>query len=129
MVYFGLIVNRYQETPDYMETKPEHQATEENKQKVIDLSCNGFNQEDIADYLDIDDKTLRKHYRIELNKAKRDKTIALGNKLYLRALDGDPQAQEFWLKCQGKWSYAKAQEENEKDLKQISLMEKLIDKL
>jgi hypothetical protein len=112
-----------------METKPEHQPTDEARQKVIDLSCNGFNQADIADYLDIDEKTLRKHYRKELDNSKRDKTIALGNKLYLRALDGDAGAQEFWLKCQGRWSYAKSPEDSEKDAKQFSLLEKVIDKL
>ena len=111
------------------EYKPEHMPTEESRQKVIDLSCNGFSQAHIGDYFDIDEKTVRKHYRRELDTAKRDKTIALGNKLYLRALDGNAGAQEFWLKCQGRWSYAKSPEDSEKDAKQMTLMEKLIDKL
>lgn len=91
---------------------PAHVPTEETRQKVIDLSCNGFSQLDIADYLDIDDKTLRKHYKVELGNAKKDKTIKLGNSLYNDALAGDKQAREFWLKTQGRWSYAKPQEES-----------------
>lgn len=112
-----------------MQTKPEHQPTLESRQKVSDLICSGFTQSDAADHLDIDEKTLRKHYRDELDKSKREKTVILANGLYKDAVEGNAQAREFWLKCQGRWSYAKPPEDNEKDLKQITLMEKLIDKL
>jgi hypothetical protein len=115
-------------TREYPGGEPEHEPTEETRQKVIDLSCNGFNQTDIADHLDIDDKTLRKHYRVELNKAKREKTLILGNSLYQDAVNGNEQAREFWLKCQARWAYAKPPEDD-KPTKMESLLEKLIDKL
>lgn len=107
----------------------EHRPTEKSRQQVVDFSCSGFNQEAIAMYFDMSVDTLRAHYREELDKAKMEKTAALGGNLYLDALNGDKDDRMFWLKCQGRWSYAKPPEDNEKDLKQITLMEKLIDKL
>lgn len=108
---------------------PSHEPTDESRQKVADLSCNGFTQADIADHLDIDEKTLRKHYRKELSNTKREKALKLGNNLYQDALNGDKQAREFWLKCQAKWSYAKPQEDVDREKKIESFMEKVMDKL
>lgn len=109
--------------------RPEHQVTEETKKLVEDLVCSGFTQVDVADHLDIDEKTLCKHYRNELSKTKRFKTMILANGLYKDAVEGNAQAREFWLKCQARWSYAKAQEDKEKDDKHVALLEKIIDKL
>lgn len=106
---------------------PAHIPTEQTRFKVASLICNGFTQADAAQYLDIDETTLRRHYREELDKAKKDKTMALGSLLYQRALEGDAKAQEFWLKCQGGWAY----KQSEEDKKSVSdtLLEKLIEKL
>lgn len=112
---------------EYPGGKPEHLPTKELKQKVIDLSCNGFSQADISDHLDIDEKTLRKHYKKELHNAKRDKAMALGNNLYLDALNGDKQSREFWLKTQARWSFAKPDEDKKSTTD--TLLEKLIEKL
>lgn len=107
-------------------TKP-HEPTDILRGKVIGFSCSGFTQAQIADYLDIDDNTLRKHYRYELDHAKMDKTVALANSLYRDALAGDKDDRQFWLKCQAKWSYAKPEED--KKTVTDTLLEKLIDKL
>ena len=113
---------------EYKGGVPEHIPTEETREKVVEFSCAGYNQQQIGDYLDIDEKTLRKHYRNELDKAKMEKTIALSGSLYRDALAGNEQAREFWLKCQARWAYAKPPEE-EKKTHMESLLEKLIDKL
>jgi hypothetical protein len=107
----------------------EHVPTEESRAKVIGFACAGFTQDQIANYFDIDDKTLRSHYRYELDKAKMEKTMILGNSLYKDALDGDKDSREFWLKCQGRWSYAKPPEDTDRDKKMLSVMEMVIDKL
>lgn len=107
---------------------PEHIATLQTRAKVEGFVCAGFSQGQIANYFQIDEKTLRKHYRDELDKSKMDKTMILGNNLYLDAINGNEQAREFWLKCQGRWSYAKPPED-EKASKTEALLEKLIDKL
>lgn len=108
---------------------PDHEPTDENKKIVKELYAAGIPQSRIAERLCIDDKTLRKHYRHELDSTKDAMTAALGSNLYQDALNGNPQAREFWLKCQGRWSYAKPPEDDEKDKKTMTLMEKLIDKL
>lgn len=107
----------------------EHVPTVESRAKVLGFACAGFTQERIANYFDIAVNTLRKHYKYELEDAKLDRTMQLGDNLFKDALEGDKQSREFWLKCQGGWSYAKSQEDKDKDDKQITLMEKLIDKL
>ncbi|PWU07231.1 MAG: hypothetical protein C5B43_00625 [Verrucomicrobia bacterium] len=108
---------------------PEHEPTVETRAKVVGFACAGFKQTQIADYLDIDEKTLRKHYRYELDKAKMEKTMMLGNNLYADALNGDKVSREFWLKCQGGWHYSKPPEDNDRDSKILSVMERVIDKL
>ena len=108
---------------------PEHKPTPESKAIVAELYAAGIPQSRIADRFNIDEKTLRKWYRAELDESK-DRMIAkLGSNLYQDALNGDKQAREFWLKCQGRWSYAKPPEEKEKDDKRDALLEKLIDKI
>ena len=112
---------------DYPGGIPEHEPTDALRQKVADLSCNGCSQADISDHLDIDEKTLRRHYKHELFNAKREKMAKLGTNLYLDALNGNAQAREFWLKTQGRWSFAKPEEDKKSTTD--TLLEKLIDKL
>lgn len=105
---------------------PPHVPTDETRQKVIDFSCSGFTHDQIAAYLDIDQKTLLKYYRYEATKAKLEKTAKLGGNLYLDALHGDKQAREFWLRTQGRWANARTPDEEKIT---NALLEKLIDKL
>lgn len=93
----------------------EHRPTELTKAKVEGFSCAGFTQEQIAKYLEIDVDTLVKHYRAELHNAKLDKISQISGNVYKKALEGDEKMMEFVLKCQGRWSYAKAPEESKKD--------------
>ena len=103
---------------------PPHIPTSYTRKKVVNLSCAGFNQGLIAKYLGVNVNTLRKHYRRELDDALMDKTVVLANMLYKDALNGCQRSREFWLKCRGGWSYAKATEED-KSSKTESLLEKL----
>ncbi len=102
-----------------------HEPTDILRGKVIGFSCAGFTQAQIADYLNIDDNTLRKHYRYELDHAKMDKTIALADSLYRDALAGDKDDRQFWLKCQGRWAYYKPPEE-EKTYVPNTILEMLV---
>jgi hypothetical protein len=58
-----------------------------------------------------------------------DKIDLISQNVYKMALDGNERMAEFVLKCQGRWSYAKAPEDVEKDQKYNSLLEQVIDKL
>jgi hypothetical protein len=106
-----------------------HIPTEETKIIVKELYAAGIPRVRIADRLDIDESTLNIHYKAELDHTKDQMTAALATGLYAKALEGNQAAQEFWLKCQGRWSYAKPPEDKERDNKVDALLEKLIDKL
>lgn len=105
-----------------------HVPTDELRAKVIAFSCAGFTQDQVADYLDIDKKTLIKYYRYELDKAKLEKIAEISNNAYTMARNGDQKMVEFVLKTQGKWSYYKPPEDDKKSSTD-TLLEKLIDKL
>ncbi len=107
----------------------EHRPTDQSREKVIGLSCAGYNQEDIASYFDISVDTLVKHYRIELREKKKDKIQAVSDMAYQKALEGNPKMIELVLKNQGNWASAKAPEDVEKDKHHLTLLEKVIDKL
>jgi len=63
----------------------------------------GTPQEDIARILDIDPKTLRKHYRDELDLAKAKANATIGGALFNKAKAGDTAAMIFWMKTQAGW--------------------------
>ena len=91
-----------------------HEPTAETRSNVKALASVGTTQKHIAIYLDIDVKTLRKHYRKEL-----DTSLIVANQkvalsLFKQATDGNNvTAQIFWLKTKGGWSERKAQLEAE----------------
>lgn len=93
-------------------TKPPHSPTPADRKKVRVLSGLGIKQDDIAAAFGIDDKTLRKHYREELDGGKIESNSAVARSLYNMATDPDkPQvsAAIFWLKCQAGWKDQEAQ--------------------
>ena len=82
--------------------------------KVEALASAGFNQGSIADYLQMDTKTLRKHYRRELDIAIMDKTILVAERLLEMALDPHNKSATpliFWLKCQSRGGWVESGEE------------------
>jgi hypothetical protein len=63
----------------------------------------GTTQSDIARVLDIDEKTLRKYYRDELDLAKAKANATIGGALFNKAKTGDTAAMIFWMKTQAGW--------------------------
>lgn len=102
-----------------------HAPTLLSRSKVEAFACAGYSQEKIASYLQIDAKTLRKHYREELECSVMDKIAGISGNAYGMAMEGNEKMIEFVLKTQGRWSYAKPIEEVSKDDKVISLLEQL----
>ena len=76
----------------------QHKPTTETRSNVKALASVGTTQEHIAIYLDIDVKTLRKHYRRELDTALILANSNVAKSLYKNANDGNVTAQIFWLK-------------------------------
>lgn len=90
-----------------------HEPTAETRSNVKALASVGTTQEHIAIYLDIDVKTLRKHYRRELDTSLIIANSNVAKSLYKNANDGNVTAQIFWLKTKGGWSEKKSQLEAE----------------
>ena len=88
-----------------MTNKPtsNHFPTEATRQTVQLHTMVGTTQSDIARVLDIDEKTLRKYYRGELDLAKAKSNATIGGALFNKAKNGDTAAMIFWMKTQAGW--------------------------
>jgi len=85
------------------QTKPPHAPTDATRQTVQLHTMVGTTQADIARVLDIDEKTLRKYYRDELDLAKAKANATIGGALFNQAKSGDTSAMIFWMKTQAGW--------------------------
>lgn len=85
--------------------RPPHEPTEASRKEVAALATFGVRQDEIARYLDIDPKTLRKHYRAELDRAEVQANAQVARRLFQAATEeGSIPAMIFWLKARGGWS-------------------------
>jgi len=82
---------------------PLHKATKDRCALVELHATVGTPQAIIADILEIDPKTLRKHYRAQLDQATAKANAQIGGALYNKAKNGDTTAQIFWMKTRGRW--------------------------
>ena len=80
-----------------------HEPTEATRQTVQLHTTVGTDQATIARVLEIDDKTLRKYYRDELDLAKCKANATIGGALFNKAKGGDTAAMIFWMKTQAQW--------------------------
>ena len=84
-------------------TKPPHAPTDAMRQTVQLHTTVGTPQETIAQILGIDPKTLRKHYRDELDLSRAKANATIGGALFNKAKGGDTAAMIFWMKTQAGW--------------------------
>lgn len=85
-------------TPRRKPGPKEHLATEERQNTVTMHIRIGTPQEIVAKVLGIDVKTLRKHYRRELDLAGYEANAEIGGALFTKAKNGDTAAMIFWMK-------------------------------
>lgn len=84
-------------------SRKQHNPTNEHRQ-LVQLHCTiGTPQAVIADIIGVDDKTLRKHYREELDQSKAKANATIGGALFNKAKSGDTAAMIFWMKTQAGW--------------------------
>jgi hypothetical protein len=85
--------------------RPKLQPTEQQRRLVKSLVAMGNRQEDIARVLGIrSPKTLRKHYRQELDRGALEANHNVAQTLYKMATSGQrPAATMFWLKTRAGW--------------------------
>lgn len=88
----------------------EHLPTDESKRMVESTSGLGLPHEQIAILVGIDDKTLRKHYRAELDMGKAKANGQIAKTLFSKAVGGDTTSLIWWTKTQMKWAETIKQE-------------------
>ena len=81
-----------------------HAPTDKTRAEVSALCSFGITQDEIATYLDIDIKTLCKHYRKELDTGATKANAAMAKRLFDAGVkDGSVPAMIFWLKTRARW--------------------------
>jgi hypothetical protein len=88
----------------------EHIVTDEHKKLVESTSGLGLPHEQIAILVGIDDKTLRKYYRTELDLGKAKANGQIAKTLFSKAVGGDTTSLIWWTKAQMRWSETVKQE-------------------
>lgn len=89
--------------------QPPYERNEAHLKTLTRLILIGAPQEKMAAMLGISEKTLRKHYKPELETTKLDRLANVGASLYNLAIGGNVAAAIFYLKTQGGWSEKTAQ--------------------
>ncbi len=87
-----------------MTGRPPFEPKDEQRRTVRAMSGYGVPHEDIATVLGIDDKTLRKHFRRELDTAHVEATAKVAQSLFQMATSGNTAAAIFWMKARAGWS-------------------------
>lgn len=87
-----------------------HKPTDETRKLVESSSGLGLPHESIAVLVGIDDKTLRKYYRAELDIGKAKAHGKIAQTLYQKAVAGDTTSLIWWTKSQMRWSETVKQE-------------------
>jgi hypothetical protein len=82
---------------------PPHQPTAQDRTKVKAMSAYGIPQEQIARVFNIDSKTLRLHYRNELDLGVIEANAAVARTLWQQAVDGNITAAIWWTKSRMGW--------------------------
>ena len=86
--------------------QPAFKPTDDERKLVEQMTACGIPQESqclvIRD--GIDDKTLRKHFRRELDTAATKANAAVAGTLFTKAMSGDTTALIWWTKTRMKWS-------------------------
>ena len=85
------------------EQEYKHEPTAAQRQLVQLHSTIGTRQDVIASIVGIDAKTLRKHYREELDNASAKANATVGGALFNKARGGDTTAMIFWMKTRAGW--------------------------
>jgi predicted transcriptional regulator len=80
-----------------------HKPTPEGRELVAIHATVGTPHETIAGILGITAKTLRNHYREELDNAMAQANAKVGGALFQKAMGGDTTAMIFWMKTRAGW--------------------------
>ena len=80
-----------------------HRPDPSQRRQVEALAAYGIPEADISGVVGIDPKTLRKHYREELDLGETKANAQVAGFLFNAAKNGNVTAQIFWLKTRARW--------------------------
>jgi hypothetical protein len=84
--------------------RPKLSPTDEQRRLVKKLAAVGTKHDEIAHMVNIrSPKTLRKHFRDELDRGAAEANANVAGALYKKAMAGDVNAQKFWLTNLAGW--------------------------
>ena len=84
--------------------RPRFTITDENRRLVRSLAAMGTRHEQIAQLIGCrSPKTLRRHFRIELDRGSIEANYQIATALHKKAKEGNVTAQIFWLKTRAGW--------------------------
>src|SRR4249919_626714 len=86
-----------------------HQPDPSQRRQVEALAAYGVPEADISGVVGIDPKTLRKHYREELDMGSTKANAQVAGFLFNAARNGNVTAQIFWLKTRARWKETPAE--------------------
>lgn len=101
-----------------MAGRPEYEPTEADRNTVRSMAACGMSQEAIARCLGtegIDPKTLRAHFRNELDTAMDKANARIGQVAFQKATEGEAWAVCFWLKSRAGWKETQVTEHTGRD--------------
>ena len=101
-------------------TRP-HEPDDKSRSTVEAMVSYGIPHEDIAKVIGIDDKTLRKYYRSEIDTASAKANAQVAQRLYKKCMKDDTQSIIFWLKTRAKWAETIKNELTGKDGGELSM--------
>ena len=88
-----------------------HTPTDKTRAEVSALCSFGITQDEISTYLNIDIKTLCKHYRKKLDTGAIKANAAMAKRLFDAGVkDGSVPAMIFWLKTRARWRETESQQ-------------------
>ena len=96
-------------------SRSQHAPTDATRQTVQLHTTVGTDQTTLSRILGITEKTLRKHYRDELDISLAKANATIGGVLFNKAKDGDTAAMIFWMKTQAKWRERQAIDHSSSD--------------
>jgi hypothetical protein len=95
--------------------------TDEQRRTVRALSGYGVPQEGIAIHIGIDAKTLRKHFRDDLDRGSVEATAKVAQSLFhLATIDKNVTAAIFWMKARAGWREKQEIQFSNRSLEQLS---------
>ena len=93
--------------------RPAHQPDPASRRQVEAMAAYGVPEADVAKVIGVDPKTLRKHYREELDTGQIKANSRVAESLYRKAVGDGSQsvtAAIFWLKTRARWKEVQVSE-------------------